>query len=197
MLNQKLLAKSNQRKKVQNNISSKDMNLPMEDFLLKCYEVCTPNKYGALFPKKIILDNHGIVQDMSSTLGRGDCHINYDWYYECKISYRNQNGKYSITNIRPWQNFNFFILCFVDIENGFKARFYVIPKEIITDNDRIQLTGMNNDKKINSKNKFVGMRASIEPFDLQWLFKKSNQLRGTSYKNLQAFLKQLKFTNKK
>ena len=173
------------------------MELPMEDFLLRCYEVCTPGKYGALFPKKIILDNQGIVQELSTSLNRGDCHINYKWYYENKISYRNKSGKYSITNIRPWQDFDFFILCFVDIENGFKARFYVIPKETITDNDRIQLTGMNNDSKTNSKNKFVGMRAAIEPFDLQWLFKKTNLLKGTSYKNLQAFLKQLKFTNKK
>lgn len=197
MPNLKLLERVTKRKKIQNVISNKDMALPIEDFLMKCYEVCTPNKYGAIFPKKLSLDNQGILNDLTPKLNKGDSHINYKWFFEDKISFRNQSGKYSITNIRHWQEFNYFILCFVDTENGFKPKFYVVPKETITDNDRIHLTGMNNDSQTNKKNKFVGMRTTIEAHDLQWLFKKTNVLKGTTYKNLQAFLKQQKPTIKK
>ena len=174
-----------------NKITEKTLNLPIEEFLQKCYQDCTPGKYGQVFPKKIINDNHQKIKDVPSTLDRGDLHINYKQFFEAKISFKNKNGKYSITNIRPWQKLNYFILCFVDADNNCKPSFYCIPKNILTDNPQIHLTGMNNSKSINSYNTYVGMRTSINEYDLSWLFKEHNVLKGTTYKHLTSFINSL------
>ena len=174
-----------------NKITDKTLNLPIEEFLQKCYQDCTPGKYGQVFPKKIINDNNQKIKDVPPTLDRGDLHINYKQFFEAKISFKNKNGKYSITNIRPWQRLNYFILGFVDTDNNCKSSFYCIPKNILTDNPQIHLTGMNNSKSINSYNTYVGMRTSINEYDLSWLFKEHNVLKGTAYKHLTSFINSL------
>lgn len=185
----KLLDEVNKQRLTKNVFTDEDMNLKIKDFLMKSYQICTPSKYGDLFPKKVILDAKGKLKELPSSLERGDCHINYKKFFEAKISYRNKSGKYSITNIRNWQDFDYFILCFVDSDDNFKPYFYCVPKTTITNNPRINLTGMNNTAKTNSKNKYVGTRTSVNPVDLNWLFKNDSVLKGTSYKNLQDFIK--------
>lgn len=185
----KLLKQVNKKRLTQNVFTENDMESPMKVFLMKSYNQCTPNKYGDLFPKKVVYDSNGMLKELSSTLDKGDCHINFKKYYECKISFRNKSGKYSITNIRDWQEFNYFILCFVDSDNDFKPYFYCVPKETITDNQGINLTGMNNTEEINRMNTYVGKRTSINSMDLDWLFKEKSVLKGTSYKHLQDYIK--------
>ena len=185
----KLLKEVNEKRLTQNVFTDDDMNLPIGEFLMKSYSVCTPNKYGDLFPKKIILDSKGKLKELPSSLDRGDCHINFKKYFEGKISFRNKSGKYSITNIRDWQDFDYFVLCFVDTHDDFKPYFYCVPKKTITDNPRISLNGMNNTNKINRSNTYVATRTNINEIDLSWLFKKDSVLKGTSYKHLQDFIK--------
>jgi hypothetical protein len=186
----KLLKAANKHALVRNVFTDDDMDLPMGKFLMKSYTTCTPNKYGDLFAKKVIHDSKNILKELSATLDRGDCHVDYDKFFECKISFRNISGKYSITNIRNWQNFDYFILCFVDVQNDFKPQFFCIPKETITNNPAITLTGMNNTTEINSKNLYVGTRTTISDVDINWLFKNNNVLEGTSYKHVQKFINQ-------
>jgi hypothetical protein len=129
-----------------------------------------------------------MLKEISPTLDKGDGHINFKKFYECKISFRNISGKYSITNIRDWQGFDYFILCFVDTDDNFKSYFYCVPKEVITNNQSLKLTGMNNTEEINRMNKYVGKRTSIDNFDINWLFKDKSVLKGTSYKHLQDYI---------
>lgn len=188
----KLLKSANKQALVRNVFTDDDMELPMGRFLMKSFASCTPNKYGDLFAKKVVHDSKNILKELSSSLDRGDCHADYTKFFECKISYRNRSGKYSITNIRDWQNFDYFILCFVDITDDFKSQFFCIPKETITNNPGITLTAMNNTSDINSKNTYVGTRTSINNVDINWLFKNKNVLEGTSYKHVQKFIQQLR-----
>lgn len=185
-----LLKEVNEKRLIRNVFTNDDMNLPMDDFLMKSYNVCTPNKYGDLFSKKVIHDSKNIIKELSPTLDRGDCHIKYQTYFECKVSFRNKSGKYSITNIRNWQKFDYFILCFVDTFDNFKSHFYCVSKETITGNPCINLNAMNNTNEINLKNTYVGMRTNINEIDLDWLFKSKSELKGTTYKHLQNFIKQ-------
>jgi len=171
-----------------NKVTEKTFELPITEFLLECYKNCTPSKYGEVFPKKIVIDTNNKVREISSTLDRGDIHINYKVFFEAKISYTNKNGKYSITNIRPWQELNYYILCFVNLEGDCKPEFYCVPNKVVVDNPNIHLTGMNNSSKINSHNTYVGMRVSISQPQISWLFKKHNVLGGTTYKHLTHFI---------
>ncbi len=185
----KLLTRVKKMKEKRNKVTYETFELPIWEFLMECYETCTPNKYGEVFTKKIIHDSNGKIKELSPKLDRGDLHMNLKKFFEGKISYKNINGKYSITNIRPWQELNYFILCFVDTEDNFKPHFYCVPKDAITNNPRVHLTGMNNQSKINQYNRYVGMRASISSDDIDWLFKKVSVLKGTNYKNLLSFIK--------
>jgi hypothetical protein len=177
-----------------NVITEKILNLPIEKFFEYCYRNCTPSKYGQVFPKKLIKDSKNKISELSPTLDRGDLHMNYKKFLENKVSIRNKNGKYSITNIRGWQKLDFFILCFVD--NNMESRFYCVPKNTITNNPHLTLTPMNNSSTINCHNTYVGMRTSVNHDDLSWLFKKDSLLKGTTYKHLMSFINSQYLLNK-
>jgi len=181
-----LLKKATKSSTTRNKITNKTFNLPMDEFLIEIYNNCTPSKYGQVIPKKIVNDMQGKIKELPSTLDRGDLHINYKLFFEGKISFRNMNGKYSITNIRTWQKLNYFLLCFVD--TNMEPHYYCVPKNTITDNPHITLSAMNNPKSRNEHNKYVGMRTSISHDNLDWLFKKENVLKGTSYKHVLSFI---------
>ncbi len=113
-MNKELLKEVKLKQKKRNIITENDYQLKMSDFILKIYYVCTPSVYGAVFPEKIQHDAGPYIKRVSMKLDRGDLHINYKKFFEVKISYLNQNDKYSITNIRDWQDLDYFILCFVN-----------------------------------------------------------------------------------
>ena len=185
----KLLNKSIKSKTLRNKITAKTFDLPMEDFLMEIYNNCTPNKYGQVIPKKIVHDLSSKIRELSPLLDRGDLHINYKIYFEAKISFRNMNGKYSITNIRSWQKLDYYILCFIDTEDNFTPYFFCVPPKAIVENPAIRLNGMNNSSKINAQNTYVGKRTAIAQDDIFWLFKKHSVLKGTTYKHLLSFIK--------
>ena len=184
-----LLKKATKSSTTRNKITNKTFNLPMDEFLMEIYNNCTPNKYGQVIPKKIVNDMQGKIKELPSTLDRGDLHINYKSFFEGKISFRNMNGKYSITNIRTWQKLNYYILCFVDTQDNFTSYFFCIPPKALIDNPAIHLSDMNSLSKINKQHVFVGKRTAVAADDLMWLFKKHNLSKGTTYKHLLTFIK--------
>jgi hypothetical protein len=192
----KLLTRVKKTKERRNKITEKIFALPIEEFLMECYDRCTPNMYGNAFPKKIVSDSNGKIRELSPTLDRGDLHLAYRLYFEGKISYKNISGKYSLTNLRVWQDLDYYIMCFVDTENNFTPHFYCVPPKAIFENPHIHHTGMNNSMNINKHNVFVPTRVTINSDDLNWLFKKYSVLKGTTYKHLMSFInsqyKQLK-----
>jgi hypothetical protein len=188
----KVKTKQEQRKK----ISISDYELKMSDFILRICDVCTPCTYGKLLPKKIQHDTGSFLRSTDTDLltSRGDLHINKKVFFEVKTSIDlNRGEKYSITNIRDWQDINYYILCFVD--SNFKSHFFCVPKKIVTHNPQLRLSAMNDPEEINKHNKYVGKRTSFNSYDIDYLFKKHNLLKGTSYTHLLTFLKTLK--NKK
>jgi len=77
-------------------------------------------------------------------------------FLEGKISYLSKKTKrYTIRNIRPYQNFDYFMLCLVDCDNDFKSEYIVVDKDVITEGE-FNLHIMNGTKKSNVKNNTVG-----------------------------------------
>ena len=188
-LKQSSLDAKNERKK-RNNPPKNLMELPFKQYVMDAYTHCSPNYYGQLYPKKVARDVRGYIESVPSSINRGDCHINYATFMEFKISYKSKDGEsYSITNIRGWQDFDYFVLCFVDPDNNFKTKTYCVPKSAILENDAINLTGMNNTADINQENTHVGYRATIKAENLEWLFEKHNVLKTTNYASLLSFVK--------
>jgi len=175
----------------QNKMSDEDFNTPLDEFIMLAYRNCYPNTYGILFAKKIIQMSNGGMKQMNPKLDCGDAQytmLGQKKYCEIKISYLNDGDKYRITNIRTHQNFDYFILCFVDRVKNFKPKFYIVPKEAITDNPAIHLTPMNGTSWANMNNKIVPMSTSISAFDLDWLLKKHNILTNNTTKGLMSYL---------
>jgi len=183
-----LLKKVKDKRGRRNILTETDFQLNINDFVMKIYDVCTPNKYGEAFPNKIYEDIGPFIGKMNRDFDRGDLHINYSQFYEAKISFLDIKDSYSITNIRDWQDLDYFILCFVD--GNFKPKVYCVPKGVVTNNPKLKLTGMNNSKLINSYNTYVGKRVTFSSTEVDYLFKNSNVLSGTTYKHLLSFLKQ-------
>jgi hypothetical protein len=190
-----LLIEARSKQNKRNNITDSDYQLKMSDFILKIHNVCAPCTYGKLLPKKIIYDLRPFLRSTDRDLlsDRGDLHINRETFFEVKTSIVDKYGKNSITNIRDWQDFDYFILCFIDI--NFIASFFCVPKEAVTNNPQLKLSAMNDSKEINLHNTYVAKRISIISYDVNYFFKKHNLLKGTSYTHLLTFLKTLK--NKK
>ena len=175
-----------ERRSVLNKIDAQDYDLKMDDFICHISKVCTPNKYGNLFPKKVCYDSKNVMVEVSSNEERGDCRIGKNKFAELKISFINKSNSYGIRNIRGWQEFDYFILCFVDA--NMKARFYCVKKEVITNNGALTLSYQNGTKQSNVNNDRVGMAVSIKDIDVNWHFKNHNLLDGTSYKHLLRFV---------
>ena len=165
------------------------LNLPINEFILESQKEI-PAVYGKLMVKKIIGDSDYKIRPTPDSENRGDCHIGYKNYYEVKTSYLNKSNRFSLRNIRPWQNLDCFILCLIDTSNRekYKSYFYCLPKDIILNNPVLVFTGQNNTKESNDKNMEVGLSTTFSVNDHSWLFKKNNLLKGTSYDDLMNYI---------
>lgn len=183
------------RSSTQNEMSEHDFNTPLDEFVIRVHQNCYPNTYGKLFAKKLIKESDGGLVEVNQNLDLADCYFTTEDFQrkfcEVKISYINKNGKYRITNIRGFQNFDFFILSFVDMTNSFKTQYYVVPKEVVCSNPKIKLTAMNGTKIINSHNKYVPMSTTLSKMDIEWLFSRHNLLPNNRTKSLIKFVKSL------
>lgn len=169
--------------------SEEIFKLPMDEFLK---EVTTyiPSEYGKKILKKITIDSKDKLQTINEFgLEKGDCTIAKKVYFEHASSVINKNEKYGIRNIRPWQNFDNFILTLIDNRDGkIKVNFYCVSKDVILNNPVLKLSAQNSSKDINSENKYVPMSCTFEGYEHNWLFSSHNLLKGTSYKDLQDYI---------
>ena len=127
--------------------SDKEPNyeLSLEDFICDSYLRFPPSCYGMYICKKIQLDlynRHIESNEINSlkyqsfytvpdNLEKGDL-VQNEVYYEVKVSfYSSTTKKYTLRHLRPWQDFQYYLLCLIDCEDNFKPNFYVINKDDI------------------------------------------------------------------
>ena len=183
------------RSSLQNEITKSEFEAPLDEFIVRVHQNCYPNTYGKLFAKKLINESDGGLVEVNQNLDLADCYFTTEElqrkFCEVKISYINKNGKYRITNIRGYQNFDFFILSFVDMTDSFKTQCYIVPKEIVCSNPKIRLTPMNGTKLINRYNKYVAMSATLSKMDVDWLFGRHSILPNNKTKSLLKHIRSL------
>jgi len=220
-----LLEQCNKKYSNRNKITSTDYRLPIDEFLMSLYLKCTPASYGKKFPLKLLGDcqRKGIyAREISDNENCGDIRICYPqidgssagWFncadtfmsfneiseyrIEMKISYLTKNDIYNIKGIRLYQDFDFYLLCFVDSKNNFKPRFACIEKDVLNRSESITLTPLSGTKKSNINNENVVYSTSIKngSFIFDMLFDSYdnsgyNLLKDDTYESLISFLSYL------
>lgn len=217
MINTELLKIAKKRFEDKNQFSDWDYRESMSNFIIMMYLNCDPASYGRQFVKKImwdesdklrinnlynVKDSDDIGDIMQIYPGHKDTHPKYmltnvvkencsvNKSYEVKISYLTKTGNYNIRNIRPYQKFDYFILCFVDCECGFNPTFIVVEKKVIVEYSWcFKLTPMNGTKESNKNNTNIGYGTSFKKYSQKEdILQNYNLLQGTTYQNLLDFL---------
>jgi hypothetical protein len=159
--------------------------LSIKDFICECYIKLNPCSYGNRVAEKIRTELN--VDSVNQRDGRGDISCN-NIFYEQKVSYlSNVNNSWSLTHLRPWQKFNYYIFCLVDCEDSFEPNFYVIDKVGI---NRFNLSAMNGTASSNHNNSNIELRTNIaKGSEAHRTLKKMNLLKDTTYNSLENFIK--------
>lgn len=170
-------AKFNQEKKV-------SLDLSLKEFICECYIKLNPCSYGNRVAEKIRIMLG--AKSVSQRDGRGDIKFN-DFFYEQKVSYlSNVNNCWSLTHLRPWQKFNYYIFCLIDCEDNFEPNFYLIDKVTI---NKFNLGAMNGTASANHNNSNIELRTNIaKGSDAHQILKRINLLKDTSYESLKKFI---------
>lgn len=162
---------------------------PISKYLGKIYEVCTPSVYGLDFPKKIVMDMSGMIQNIPSSFNRGELRIGSKFFFNVNISFSSTKNSFAITQIKNWHDYQYHILCFVSAKTGV-GKFYCVPKEAVTNNPSLNLVAMTNSSVLNSQNSFVNERCTIKEENLDWTFERHNLLESTKYSSLKKFIRE-------
>ena len=160
-----------------------DLNLDLIDYICECYTKLNPCSYGSRIENKIkkILK----VKTVKKGENRGDFSFGTK-YGEIKITFLSQTNCYNITHIRLYQDFDFYLFCFIDCEEMFTPNFYLIPKNIM---NKLPLTSMNGTEESNMKNKNVDQRITIKKDSKEHkLIIKHSILKGSTINDLNAYI---------
>ena len=221
-----LVNQCNKKYTNRNEITSTEYRLPIDEFLMELYLKCTPGSYGKKFPLKLLGDcqrNDIYMRDIPDNENCGDTRICYPqidgcaagWFkygnrtltlneiseyrLEIKISYLTKKNIYNIKGIRLYQDFDFYILCFVDCEENFRPRFACIHKDVLQSEGLCTLTPLSGTKESNLNNENIVYSASIKKnsYAYDMIFSDDpyyigyNLLKDDTYESLLSFLSHL------
>jgi hypothetical protein len=161
-----------------------DYKVNLYEFICQCYIKLNPNSYGTYMEDAIL--NLLRANKMKPSDELGDISI-AGKYFEIKTSYLGQSGDtYSITHIRQWQDFNYYLLCFIDCDNDFTPHFYVLNKNVM---GMMKLNYMNGTPNSNMDNHKIELRATIKVGALNHkVIVKHNILKDTTFDSLCEFI---------
>ena len=167
-----------------NKDKSVNYDLKFQDFICQCYVNLNPNSYGTHIQDYISRYAHGY--HISASEEKGDFVVG-DYYFEVKASYLSQkNSSYNITHLRTWQQFNYYLCCFIDCDDNFKPYFYLIDKNIVA---KMTLSFMNGTPKSNVNNMNVEMRATVKiDSHNHKVLRKHNLLKDTTFESMREFM---------
>ena len=171
-------------KEKRNVLRDADYNLPLVQFLAWCYLYLTPASYGVQI-QKLICHMTLKLKEIRKELGLGDFLFS-DETGEFKVTFLSSQKKYSLTHLRPWQQYKYYMICFVDCDSDFTPEFYLIKKEDLT---QFNLQPMSGTKKENKGKKDIELRVSIiKSSEKHQLLKKLNLLKDTSLEGLKMYV---------
>jgi hypothetical protein len=174
------LKKAIDKFKINKNI---DLSLDLIEYICECYVKLNPCSYGTRIENKIkkLLN----VKSVKKKENKGDFKYG-DNYGEIKVTFLSQSKTYNITHIRLYQNFDTYLLCFIDCENNFTPNFYLIPKNVM---NRLPLTSMNGTEESNMGNKNIDQRITIKKYSKEHkLISRNNLLNSPTINDLKKYL---------
>ena len=160
-----------------------DLGLDLRDYICECYTKLNPCSYGSRIENKIkkLLN----VKNVKKSENRGDFSFGTK-YGEIKITFLSQANCYNITHIRLYQDFDFYLFCFIDCEEMFTPNFYLVPKNVM---NKLSLTSMNGTEQSNMDNKNVDQRITIKKDSKEHkLIIKHSILKGSTTNDLNSYI---------
>lgn len=179
------LEMAKKKRLTKNNITQQHLReLHIDDFKCLLYCECDPASYGKWMEKKLEYDTDYLIKKISATKDCGEFNIGGK-VSEMKTSYLNRSGVYRITNIRPWQDIDCYLLFLIDCDNDFKLKIYMLPKDYLM--REFKFVPVNNVKEINEKQEDKNLGTTFKPSSLID-FEKNNILRGSTYVDLMDYV---------
>lgn len=176
------------QKYIENKQGITDDTNNLEDYLAFCYLKYKPNEYGKKIQKR--LEEYFGMYKVCEKKDKGDSLYsttnNNKIWFEIKVSYLGKNDTYSVRYIRPWQTFDYYLLCFIDPKNC-EPKFYVLTCEDILNNFNCHY--MNGTKESNESNKKSALGLSIKIGTPTYrLFCSLNKMKGNESIHVFEFL---------
>ena len=178
--------------KVREGINDDTKNL--NEFFAFCYLWFRPNEYGKRIQKR--LEQYFGLVKVNEKDEKGDSYLNFmdklKLWFEIKVSYLGNGGTFTVRHIRKWQNFDYYLLCFINPLNDFKPIFVVVTCNDLINNFRCNY--MNGTKESNEYNQrsSLGLSFKKDSADYNRLLR-LNRLNGTDAINVFEFLSEQKY----
>lgn len=176
-----------------------DNSQPMS-IVVREYVGCLTQVYGPGIESKIVYDAMGHLHRAPKNCGDRFAYspvLEKNVNFEIKSSYSSSKGTYRVTHTRAYENFDYFLLCLVDQDDGFKERFYMLPKDFIVNNPDLKLTSMNGNSGVNAFNKYIEKSRTVKKTFAYSYFGHYNLLKGTEYVNWIDYLNSILFVQEK
>lgn len=173
-----------------------DLGMNMTKFITEAFYRKVSASTGLQLAKKMILDTKGVLMPTESDMGdafsvsRIIDLITRILYYEIKTSFLNIDHKnFRIDHIRDYQDFDYFLICFVDKLNKYEGLFYILPMDFICKNPSVfSLSAMNNTKRANMNNINIDKKLVVKRDVVYDLFPKYSLIPTTKYKDFLEML---------
>jgi hypothetical protein len=137
--------------------------LCFDNFLAACYVKCSSQSYGPKIEKRII-DEYGF-EKIPSKKGEGDLlsskitsfpgfNFGEGKKTELKVSYLSSNKSWNLIQIRPYENFDFYVFLLINPYDGCKFEWFILKKEDVNHNN-FKMNSIHGTKKSNLENKNI------------------------------------------
>jgi hypothetical protein len=111
--------------------------------------------------------------------------------FEIKVSYLGKNGKYTLRNLRPYQNMvGGYIICLIDCDLDFQPKFYLVDELVIFQNFTLShMNGVGSEHNTNQGFENYGISIGDGSYG-HIVLRDNNKLLGTTFEDLISYFKE-------
>jgi len=129
----------------------------LREFLGFCFTEYRPNEYGKRIQKRF--ETYFGFTKISQSEDKGDSLFrttnNTKLLLELKVSFLGVNNYYTVRYIRPWQEFDYYLICFID-PNNCDPKFIVVTCEDLINNFKCGYMNGTKESNLNNSKSALG-----------------------------------------